>query len=70
MQKFLNYIKNDPIAILLIVFPIAILANLFNWGSGWVFFLSAFGVVPMASYIGKGTEVLASKLGPRIGGLA
>lgn len=65
----LNYLKKDPIVVLLLLLPLAVLANALEWGSGWVFFLSALGVIPMASYIGKGTEALASYMGPKLGGL-
>jgi len=40
-----------------------------HWGPLWVFSLSALSVVPMAAYIGEGTEALASYTNPRIGGL-
>lgn len=40
-----------------------------HWGPVWVFALSALSVVPLAAYIGEGTEALASYTNPRIGGL-
>jgi len=69
MQAVFNYFKNNPIAILLISFPFAIISEALNWGSIWVFIFSALAVVPLAGYIGKGTEALASYTGPKIGGL-
>ena len=65
----MNFIRKDPIILLLIALPLAILAEAGHWGEIWVFVLSAIGVIPMASYIGKATESLAHFTGPRIGGL-
>lgn len=65
----MKLLRSDPIALLLIVFPIAILADVLHWGEIWVFLLSAIAIIPLASYIGKATEVLAAHAGPRIGGL-
>jgi Ca2+:H+ antiporter len=64
-----NFIRKDPIVILLIALPLAILAEAAHWGEIWVFVFSAIGVIPMASYIGEATESLAHYTGPRIGGL-
>jgi len=64
-----NFIRKDPIILLLIALPLAILAEAGHWGEIWVFVFSAIGVIPMASYIGKATESLAHFTGPRIGGL-
>lgn len=68
-MKILNYLRGEPLAVLIIALPLAILAHFGNWGELWVFILSALGVIPMAGYIGTSTEVLASYTGPRIGGL-
>ena len=65
----MNFIRRDPIALLLIALPLAFLAEVGHWGEIWVFVLSAVGVVPMARYIGEATEALAHFTGPRIGGL-
>ena len=69
MKKVINLVRQQPFSILLIVFPIAVIAHWQHWGPGWVFFLSAFGVIPLADSIGKGTEGLASYVGPKVGGL-
>ena len=69
MNRLVDYIKKDPLSILLLLLPITFIGNRLGWGSGWIFFLSAVGVIPMAGYIGKGTEALASYMGPRLGGL-
>ncbi len=69
MQTTSQYLKEHPLAILLVAFPLAILARLLHWGDVLVFVLSAVGVIPMAGYIGEATEALAEHTGPRIGGL-
>ena len=69
MIGIINYLKKKPIAILLVGLPLAILAEWLHWGPLWVFAISALGVIPLASYIGESTEVLAIYTGPRIGGL-
>jgi Ca2+:H+ antiporter len=69
MTKLQNYIKANPLSILLLVFPLAILAEVAHWPQIWVFGLSAVGVIPLAGFIGSSTEALAAKTGPKIGGL-
>ncbi len=69
MSNITSYIRKSPLDLLILCIPIAYIAEWMAWGAIWVFILSALGVIPMASYIGKGTEVLASFTGPRIGGL-
>lgn len=69
MKHSLAYIRNNPISLLLLAAPLAIIAELSHWPLLATFALSAVGVVPLASYIGQSTEVLAQRTGPRIGGL-
>ncbi|MRS04435.1 cation transporter, partial [bacterium] len=69
MKKLLSFIKSNPLYILVLACPIAVVAHSAGWGSGWVFALSALGVVPLAGLIGEATESLASHTGPKIGGL-
>ncbi len=61
--------RKHPLHILLFALPLAIMAKYTAWGEGWVFGLSAVGVIPLASLIGEATENLAAHTGPRIGGL-
>ncbi|MFC1879761.1 calcium/proton exchanger [Chloroflexota bacterium] len=68
-MKLLNFFIKKQINILLLAIPLAIIAEIFHWGEIWVFALSAAGVIPLASYIGEATEVLADYTGPRLGGL-
>ncbi len=69
MKQLFGYLKEKPIAWLLLAIPFAILAELFRWGAVWVFLFSALSVVPLAGYIGESTEGLAHYTGPKIGGL-
>jgi Ca2+:H+ antiporter len=57
------------ISILLIFVPVSIVASLLGWDQRIVFFASALGIVPLAWILGKGTEELAARTGPRVGGL-
>jgi Ca2+:H+ antiporter len=68
-MKIINYIRSKPLALLLVAFPLAILAEIGQWGELWVFILACLGVIPMAEYIGEATEALSSHTSPRIGGL-
>jgi Ca2+:H+ antiporter len=57
------------IRLMLIFFPIAILAELLHWGDMIIFAASALAIIPFAGILGDATEVLADKTGPRVGGL-
>jgi len=55
---------------LLLVFGIvAIVAELLGWSPTVVFFASGLAMIPLAGLMGKGTEALATRTGPRLGGL-
>ena len=69
MRKFLQYVKEKPISIMLLALPIAILAESAGWNPLVIFITSAIAVIPLAGYIGEATEALAVKTGPKIGGL-
>jgi Ca2+:H+ antiporter len=64
-----RHISENPLSILLVAIPLAVIAKLVGWGSAWVFIFSAVGVIPLAGYIGEATEILAVHAGPRVGGL-
>lgn len=68
-MKIIAFLRRNPISVLFIAFPLAILASYTGWGPLWVFILSALGVIPMAQFIGLATEALAKITGPRVGGL-
>ncbi|MFL7894441.1 MAG: calcium/proton exchanger [Anaerolineales bacterium] len=65
----INYIRHKPLSLLLTTLPLALMAEVFHWGAVWVFTLSALAVIPLAAYIGEGTEALAAYTNPRVGGL-
>ncbi|MGW8225042.1 MAG: calcium/proton exchanger [Anaerolineales bacterium] len=65
----INYIRHKPLSLLLVALPLALMAEVLHWGPVWVFTLSALSVIPLAAYIGEGTEALAAYTSPRIGGL-
>jgi Ca2+:H+ antiporter len=69
MQKMISYIRENLLSVLLVGFPLAVVAEIGHWGPIWVFVFSALGVIPLAGYIGEATEALAVYTGPRIGGL-
>jgi Ca2+:H+ antiporter len=69
MAALRAHIQENPLAVLVIALPLALLASLGHWGAVWVFAFSAIGVIPMAGYIGAATESLAEVTGPKIGGL-
>jgi Ca2+:H+ antiporter len=69
MEIYLQKIFRKPLNILLLAFPLSLLALYGGWENIWVFILSAVGVIPMAGYIGRATESLAVFTGPKIGGL-
>jgi Ca2+:H+ antiporter len=69
MKSISSIVRKDPIAVLLVVLPFAVLANLLHWSPIVVFALAAIAIIPLAGYIGAATEVLAAYTNPRIGGL-
>ncbi|MBK8051491.1 MAG: calcium/proton exchanger [Anaerolineales bacterium] len=54
---------------LLLLFPVAIAAELLHWGDLVIFAASALAIIPIAGLLGEATESLAEKTGPQIGGL-
>lgn len=69
MGQLIHQIKANPIVLLLVAVPLAILGDLLGLSEGILFALSAIAIIPLASYIGKATEELAHYTGPQIGGL-
>ena len=68
MKIFWDFIKGHPLLVLALALPLAVLAEYGHWGETWVFALSAVSVIPMAEYIGEGTEALTARTSPRLGG--
>jgi Ca2+:H+ antiporter len=69
MKKLWSFIRKNPISILLLAFPFAVLGELFGWSPTTIFVLSSIAIIPLAGYIGQATEILAYHTSPRIGGL-
>lgn len=57
------------VRLLLIFLPIAVIAELFHLGEVVIFVASALAIIPLAGLLGDGTEALAERTGPRVGGL-
>ncbi len=68
-MNYRAFIQKNPLFILMIAIPLAVVASLGHWSPIWIFALSALGVIPLAGLIGDATEALAHYTGPRIGGL-
>lgn len=69
MKSFFFFLKTNPLMLLILFVPLAIVAKYTLWGDIWVFIFSAIAIVPIAGLIGKATESLAIFTGPKIGGL-
>ena len=69
MLKLTTLIRKNPLAVLLVAVPFAVLAEILHWSPITTFALSALAIIPLAGYIGTATEVLAYHTNPRIGGL-
>jgi Ca2+:H+ antiporter len=63
------YLRKKPLSALTLFIPLALLAEYAHWTSLAVFIFSAIGVIPLAGFIGDATEALATRTGPKIGGL-
>jgi Ca2+:H+ antiporter len=68
-KHFKTFIRDNPIGILLVALPFAILGEVLDWPPVLTFLISAIAIIPLAGYIGAATEVLAYHTNPRIGGL-
>ncbi|MBT6496173.1 MAG: cation transporter, partial [Planctomycetaceae bacterium] len=55
--------------LLLVFVPIAIVLKYSGAPQTYVFGASAMAIIPLAGLMGRGTEILADRLGPGIGGL-
>jgi Ca2+:H+ antiporter len=59
----------DPFVLLLIFFPVALVAEWIHAPAPWVFAASAAAIIPLAAFMGRATEHLSGRMGPGIGGL-
>jgi Ca2+:H+ antiporter len=69
MKKVTSIVRENPISVLLVVLPFAILGEIFHWSPIAIFITSAIAIIPLAGFIGAATEVLAFHTNPRVGGL-
>jgi len=59
----------NPLNLLLILIPLALLARILSWPPLVIFILSGLAIVPLAKWMGTATEELAVHVGPGLGGL-
>src|SRR5262245_35245980 len=59
----------NPVDLLLVLVPVAILLELLNAAPVAIFLVAALGIVPLAGAMGRATDALSEKAGPGIGGL-
>ena len=59
----------QPVALLMLAFPLALAARVQGWPPLAIFALSGLAIVPLAAWIGTATEHLAAHTGPGIGSL-
>jgi len=69
VRKLRSLLRENPLLVLLVAFPFAILAELLHWSPIITFIFSAVAIIPLAGTIGAATETLAFYTNPRIGGL-
>lgn len=69
MNKIGTFIRENPLDILLVAIPFAVLAEVLHWSPILTFIFSAVAIIPLAGTIGAATETLAFYTNPRIGGL-
>jgi Ca2+:H+ antiporter len=69
LNKIKSILRENPLEILLVAFPFAVLSEILHWSPILTFVLSAIAIIPLAGMIGTATEVLAIFTNPRIGGL-
>ncbi len=60
---------NRIFAVLLLLTPLAVVAEYLGWSPLAIFLISAVAIIPIAKYIGDATEELAARAGPAVGGL-
>jgi len=59
----------DPLVLLLVLVPMALIVEVLHAPAPWVFAVSAVAIVPLAAFMGRATEHLAGRMGSGIGGL-
>src|SRR5436190_8117904 len=64
----LRVLLDNRLNLLLVAAPVSWALYLTSPGSPWIFFSAAVSLIPLAGIIGLGTEELARRSGPAIGG--
>ncbi len=59
----------NPLNLLLVLIPVAILGRILHWPALAVFVISGLAIVPLAKWMGTATEELSFHVGPGLGGL-
>ena len=59
----------NPLNLLLVFIPVAVLGRILHWPALAIFILSGLAIVPLAKWMGTATEELAVHVGPGVGGL-
>ena len=68
MRPIVSALTANKLNVLLLVAPISWVAEIMMPDTFWVFVLAAISLVPLAGIIGLGTEELAHRAGPGVGG--
>jgi Ca2+:H+ antiporter len=69
MKPIVQFLKKNPLSVLLVALPLIVVGQSLGWSPAAIFALSSIGIIPMASFIGKATEDLATHTGPQMGAL-
>ncbi|KAJ4970247.1 hypothetical protein NE237_003346 [Protea cynaroides] len=69
LRDLQEVILGTKLSVLFPAVPLAIIANIFNFGTPWVFALSLLGLTPLAERVSFLTEQIAFFTGPTVGGL-
>jgi Ca2+:H+ antiporter len=68
-RSILKRLARNPLYWLIVLAPVAIVLERLGADPTWVLAASALGMIPLAGLIGESTETLATRTGPRVGGL-
>ena len=69
MKPIPRFLKDNPLSVLLLALPLTLVAQSLGWSAAAIFALACVGIIPLASFIGKATEDLATHTGPQMGAL-
>lgn len=58
----------EPLSLLLVFLPLALLLRVTHVNPVWIFVTSALAIIPLAGHMGKATEHLTARTGPGVGG--